>query len=83
MSLKCSRPVLLVVLMSLLVSISGAREEAMDDATLASTLFYKQSDKLILTYEEFRGLSAEHQREWLEDLRDFYRSTCGPSQRQL
>lgn len=72
MSLKCSRPVLLVVLMSLLVSVSGAHEEAMDDATLASTLFYKQSDKLILTYEEFRGLSAEHQREWLEDLRDFY-----------
>lgn len=36
--------------------------------------FYKPTDKLTLSYDEFRSLSPGHQEEWLQELRNFDRN---------
>lgn len=36
--------------------------------------FYKPSDKITFTYEEFRKLSPDHQAQWIQELRNFNRN---------
>lgn len=40
----------------------------------ANDLFYKPTDKITFTYEEFRKLSPEHQTQWIQELRNFNRN---------
>ncbi|KYG66762.1 hypothetical protein AZI86_06885 [Bdellovibrio bacteriovorus] len=40
----------------------------------ANDLFYKPTDKITFTYEEFRKLSPEHQAQWIQELRNFNRN---------
>lgn len=42
--------------------------------SFASDRFYKPTDKITFTYDEFRQLSAQHQAEWIKELRNFNRN---------
>ncbi|KHD88580.1 MAG: hypothetical protein OM95_08755 [Bdellovibrio sp. ArHS] len=53
----------LVMLLSFLVLSSGV---------FAQNKFYKSTDKMTLSYEEFRGLSEANQKAWLNEIRAFY-----------
>lgn len=47
---------------------------ALSFAASASDRFYKPTDKITFTYEEFRSLSPQNQEAWLKELRNFNRN---------